>query len=141
MGYEISAGVILFRYQPSRQYLVLDYGSHWDFPKGHLEAGEDLETTAQRELQEETGVRDARFLPGYQQRICYFYRRAGERMQKEVVFFLAETPHGDVTISQEHCGYAWLPCEAALRRLTFKSARDLLTAAERFLQHHSPNDQ
>jgi bis(5'-nucleosidyl)-tetraphosphatase len=134
MGHETSAGVVLFRHRPRREYLVLDYGSHWDLPKGHIETGEDPETTARRELQEETGIRDARFIPGFKESMRYFYRKAGEDMRKVVIYFLAETPIGDVTLSQEHCGYLWLPYEEALRRLTFKNARDLLARAEEFLQ-------
>jgi 8-oxo-dGTP pyrophosphatase MutT (NUDIX family) len=138
MGREISAGVILFREQGQREYLVLDYGSHWDFPKGHMEPGEDPQTTAARELQEETGIRDARFIPGFKESMRYFYRKAGEGMLKVVIFFLAGTPTGDITLSHEHSGYTWLPFEAALKRLTFKNARDLLTRAHAFLDANAP---
>ena len=134
MGHEISAGVILFRRRPRREYLVLNYGSHWHFPKGHIEAGEDPQTTARRELQEETGVRDAQFASGFEESMHYFYRKTGEDMRKVVVYFLAETASRDVTLSHEHCGYLWLPYEATLERLTFKNARDLLAKAEGFLQ-------
>ncbi|MBI3084624.1 MAG: NUDIX domain-containing protein, partial [candidate division NC10 bacterium] len=130
MGREISAGVILVRNNPRREYLLLDYGSHWDFPKGHIEPGEDPQTTAARELQEETGIRDARIVPGFKESMRYFYRKAGEGMLKVVIFFLAETPTGDVTLSHEHSGYVWLPYQDALKRLTFKNARDLLAKAQ-----------
>jgi 8-oxo-dGTP pyrophosphatase MutT (NUDIX family) len=133
MGREISAGVILFRNLPQREYLLLDYGSHWDFPKGHIEVGEDPQITAARELQEETGIRDARFVPGFKEGMRYFYRKAGEGMLKVVIYFLAETASGNVTLSDEHAGYLWLPYEPALKRLTFKNARDLLTKAHDFL--------
>jgi 8-oxo-dGTP pyrophosphatase MutT (NUDIX family) len=134
MGREISAGVVLFRSKEQREYLLLDYGAHWDFPKGHIEAGEDPQTTAARELQEETGIRDARFVPGFKESMRYFYRKAGVGMLKVVIYFLAETPTGDVTLSHEHSGYLWLPYEQALKRLTFKNARDLITKAETFLR-------
>jgi bis(5'-nucleosidyl)-tetraphosphatase len=133
MGYEISAGIILCRQQPEREYLLLDYGSHWDFPKGHIEPGEEPVHTARRELEEETGVRDVDLLPGFERRIQYFYRRASEQMRKEVVFFLAVTPIGVVTLSHEHYDYVWLPYPAALARLTFPTGRSLLEAAEQHL--------
>ena len=133
MGREISAGVILFRSHPQREYLLLDYGTHWDLPKGHIEAGEDPQTTAARELQEETGIRDAQFVPGFKESMRYFYRKAGEGMLKVVIYFLAETPTGNVTLSDEHSGYLWLPYEAALEHLTFKNARELLGKAQEFL--------
>jgi 8-oxo-dGTP pyrophosphatase MutT (NUDIX family) len=138
MGREISAGLILFRTSPPREYLILDYGSHWDFPKGHIEAGENPQTTALRELQEETGIQDARLIPGFKEGMRYFYRKAGEGMLKIVVYFLAETATGDVTLSSEHSGYLWLPYEEASNRLTFKNARDLLAKAHAYLEANPP---
>ena len=138
MNREVSAGIILFRYHPGREYLLLDYGSHWDFAKGHMETGENPETTAARELQEETAVRDARFIPGFSESMRYFYRKAGENVLKMVIYFLAETPTGNVTISREHAGYAWLSYEDALQRLTFNNARELLTKAQAFLDGRPP---
>jgi len=40
---ERSAGFVIFRCPPlsSHEYLLLDYGRHWDFAKGHVEEGED----------------------------------------------------------------------------------------------------
>jgi 8-oxo-dGTP pyrophosphatase MutT (NUDIX family) len=134
MGHEVSAGVILFRNRPRREYLVLDYGSHWDFPKGHIETGEDPLATARRELREETGIRNARFVSGYTERMRYFYRKAGEQMRKVVIYFLAETEGEEVTLSHEHCGYAWVSYEEGLDRLTFRTAKDLLTKAQSFLE-------
>jgi 8-oxo-dGTP pyrophosphatase MutT (NUDIX family) len=135
MGYEISAGVILFRRQPRREFLILDYGSHWDFPKGHIERGEDALAAAQRELHEETGIQDFRLVPGYVERMRYIYRRAGEQMRKDVIYYLAETT-GDETVrlSHEHRAYAWVSYEEGLQRLTFKTARELLERAHVFLE-------
>ena len=139
MGREISAGVVLFRPTQQREYLLLDYGAHWDFPKGHIEKGEDPLTTAARELQEETGIRNARFLPGFKESLRYFYRKGGEGMLKVVIYFLAETPTGNVTLSSEHSGYLWLSYDEALKRLTFKNARDLLSKAHAFLEGAPPD--
>jgi 8-oxo-dGTP pyrophosphatase MutT (NUDIX family) len=137
MRHEVSAGVILFRSQSGREYLLLDYGSHWDFPKGHIEEGEDPYTTAKRELQEETGIQDARFVSGYLQRMRYFYRRGGERRRKVVIYFLAETAAEQVTLSHEHSGYVWAAYDDALQRLTFQTARALLQKAHEFLEQRS----
>ena len=39
-------------------YLLINRSSLWDLPKGHQEKGEDISTTALREVQEETGLGD-----------------------------------------------------------------------------------
>ncbi|MBI4380388.1 MAG: NUDIX domain-containing protein [candidate division NC10 bacterium] len=138
MPREISAGMILFRRTPEPSYLLLHYESgHWDFPKGHIESGEDPEETAKRELQEETGISEIHLLDGYKQALRYFFRQKGIGIFKVVIFFLAETTQSEVTLSTEHVGFDWLPYDAALARLTFKNSRDLLIKANEHL-HPSP---
>lgn len=49
-----AGGVVL---NPRGEVLLVRYrGGVWTFPKGHIEAGETLEQTAEREVLEETGV-------------------------------------------------------------------------------------
>src|SRR4051812_47977640 len=73
------------------EYLLLDYGRHWDFAKGHVHPGEDDLAAARRELAEETGITDARAVPGFEHEIVYFFRdRRKGLIRKTVVFFLAE---------------------------------------------------
>lgn len=51
-----SAGILLFRDDPVRSFLLMRTKKTWDLPKGHVERGEtDLEA-ALRELGEETGI-------------------------------------------------------------------------------------
>ena len=135
MPREISAGVILLRRTPEPHYLLLHYGTgHWDFPKGHIEPGEEAQETARRELQEETGISQFRFLDGYKQTLRYFFRQQGIGIFKLVIYFLAETIQSDVSLSFEHTGFAWLPYDAALVRLTFKNSKELLTKAHDHVQ-------
>jgi len=129
-----SAGLILFRRLPRRRYLLLDYGKHWDYPKGHLEAGETPVAAAMRELAEETGITQAVILPGFARQIEYYFRDKKKRLVgKTVVFFLAETEAEDVTLSDEHVGFEFLAYEVAMKRLTYASARQVLREAEAFL--------
>jgi len=39
-------------------YLLISRNGMWDLPKGHQDPGEDIEVTALREVQEETGISD-----------------------------------------------------------------------------------
>lgn len=126
---ERSAGSILYRNSPNgRLYLLLNYPSgHWDFVKGNIEKGETLKETVLREIKEETGITDVTFVDNFENKIEYYYQRDGEVIHKEVVFFLAETPTEHVEISHEHLGFTWLPFGEALKKLTYKTAQELLS--------------
>ena len=137
---ERSAGVVVYHTDATapnagRSYLLLDYGRHWDYPKGHVEAGENDVAAALRELEEETGITDARLVPGFRHEIEYFFRdRRKGLIHKAVVFFLAAAKTRDVRLSHEHSGFEFLPYEAALARVTFKNAKQTLEAAEAYLR-------
>jgi bis(5'-nucleosidyl)-tetraphosphatase len=142
MPREISAGVILFRRAPEPLYVLLHYGSgHWDFPKGHIETGEDAQQTAKRELKEETGISEACFVGGYKQTLRYFFRQKGIGIFKTVIYFLAETDQSEISLSHEHIGFDWLPYDLAMARLTFKNSQDLLAKAREHLQAVQPSGQ
>ncbi len=90
--------------------------------------------TVLRELKEETGIIATQVIDGFRERIQYFYRRQGETIQKEVVFFSIQANTEKVELSFEHVGYAWLDYSHALEKLTFKNAKDVLQKAQAFLQ-------
>lgn len=133
---ETSCGVVAFRKENGiREYLLLRYPSgHWDFPKGHIEKGENKRETALRELEEETGIRDFKFVENFEHAISYTYDKNGKYSHKQVVFFLGETKEKNIKLSFEHKGFIWLPYDEAVRKVTFVNARKILGAAEKFLQ-------
>ena len=47
---------------------------HWDFPKGHIEKGEKIKDTIRREVEEETGLKDIKFIEGFKEWIKYFFK-------------------------------------------------------------------
>ncbi len=128
---ESSAGVLLFR-RPLKFLLLAHAKGHWDFPKGNIEPGESEEQTALRELKEETGILHARLIPGFRERIEYFYRFQGRTVHKTVVFFLAESPLGEVKLSHEHTGFEWLSPKEAGKKL-FPNSLIVLAKALDFL--------
>ena len=127
--------VVFFKKDNQTRYLLLNYAAgHWDFVKGNVEPNEAEKQTVTRELQEETGITDAKFIDGFREPIGYFYRRQGLTVHKEVVFFIMETKTEQVQISFEHVGFIWLDYKHAMEKLTFKNARDVLQKARDFLK-------
>ncbi len=133
---EKSCGLVVFRKENGENlFLVLKYpGGHYDFPKGHVEIEDDDEkATALRELEEETGIKNLKFIEGYREEISYIYNRKNKLSNKHVIFFLGETDEETVKISHEHLHYYWLPYDDALQKLTFDNAKSLLKKAESLL--------
>jgi 8-oxo-dGTP pyrophosphatase MutT (NUDIX family) len=136
---ERSAGFVIYHDDGDGDltYLLLDYGQHWDYPKGHVEPGESDLDAALRELREETAISDAVIVDSFAREIGYFFRHKKRGMvQKTVVFFLASTPTRVVRLSSEHSGHEFLAFEHAMERLTFANARQLLREAHAHLMDH-----
>lgn len=145
MPRENSAGAIIFRMVNGEpHYLLLHYPSrHWEFAKGHIEKDENIKDTVIREVKEETGIEDLKIIPGFKEYSKYFFKKSygleGEAKKKApwvfklVVFLLAETETENVIISKEHIGFAWLPIEEAVKKITFKNAKELLKKANEFI--------
>lgn len=134
MPVEKSAGAVIFRQDAKgRLYLLLHHEwGHWDFPKGNIEKGEELQETARREIKEETGIGDFEFIEGFKETIKYFYKLREENIMKFVTFFIAKTKIQEVKLT-EHVGYEWLVYEEAFKKLKFKTAKDILQKSEEFL--------
>ena len=132
---EKSCGAVVFFKNVQVKYLLLQYeAGHWDFVKGNVEPNESEADTVLRELKEETGIVATQLIEGFREQIHYFYRRQGDTIQKEVVFYLIQADTVKVELSFEHVGYEWLDYQHALERLTFKNAKEVLQKADAFLQ-------
>ncbi len=116
-----SAGGIVVK---DGKVLVTQHSKHkgWDFPKGHIEAGESQEEAALREVAEETGVK-AEIIEKVGQ-TEYFYYDGGEKAFKTVVFFLMKfLEQGEATTAFEVSGTVWLLPEDVEEKLTFKDTK------------------
>lgn len=135
MPFERSSGVILFNSRKGFLLLKYEWG-HWGFIKGNIEKGEDEKETILREAKEEAGINEEciHFIPGFREKISYFYKKEGKTIYKEVIYLLAETTAEKIELSYEHTDYAWLPYEEAMKRITHENDRNVLRKAKEFLE-------
>lgn len=138
MKKEVSAGVVIYRMEDhTPKYLLLfkKYKTeYWDLPKGNVEPGEDPKQTAEREAQEEAGITDLKFVPGFREKVHWYYKLEGELRYKEVIFFLAETKTMEAKVSHEHERLGWFTFEEALNNIKHKTTRELLKKAHAFIE-------
>ena len=134
---EISCGALVYCIENQDvKFLLLRYSQgHWDFPKGNKEKGETNLETTRREIKEETGISDIVFRDRFEKEITYNYSRQNEKISKKVIYFLAKTKATNVVLSSEHTDFVWELYENALKRLSYKNAKEILTQGNNFLQH------
>ena len=132
---ETSAGaVLLCDTSGENEFLLLNYPQgHWDFVKGKMEVNETPQETVRREMREETGISNFQLIDGFEEYVRYNFRFKNEVVHKKVIFFLAKTNIKKISLSHEHNDYLWLGYNDALKKITFKNAKNILTKANKFL--------
>jgi 8-oxo-dGTP pyrophosphatase MutT (NUDIX family) len=128
---EKSAGAVVFHRGEPIEYLLL-FSNYWGFAKGRIELGENEETAAVREVQEETGL-TVDLIPGFREVDTYWFRYKGELVNKQSVYFLAQARHRNARLSHEHTDLIWLPFEQALERLNYEGGKNILRKANEFI--------
>lgn len=131
MKYEKSIGAVVFK---GKKCLLLKYGmGHWDLVKGNVERGESKEETIIRELFEETGIKDAEIIEGFNEDIDYYYTFKGERIHKFVDYLLIKSNEKKIKLSYEHDDYKWLSFDKAIEQVNFKNVKKILKKAHQFI--------
>lgn len=132
---EVSAGGVIYRRGPEGiafGLIATKGNTRWQLPKGKQEKGEALETTAAREVAEETGLVGVVLAPLEAIDIWFSVNDGGRstRRHKIVHFYLLEYRHGETTDHDDEVDDArWFPAEEALTRLTFPSERRIAARA------------
>ena len=138
MQREFSAGGVLVRRLGGRWMLAAirprrQGPAVWALPKGHIDEGEAAETTALREVWEETGVR-GRLVEKLGDVKYTYTRRNGVRVFKVVSFFLLTAGRGRLGAIEERMRIEvaearWLPLDEAPRLLAYGGERQMAKQA------------
>lgn len=103
----------------------------WCLPKGHVEAGETLAQTAEREVAEETGIVGRSLVT--LGTIEYWFTTPRHRVHKMVYHYLLEATGGSLTIENdpdhEAIDAAWVFLDEADQTLTFPNERRIAQLA------------
>lgn len=114
----LSAGVVVVRETDAGwRYLLLRAFTHWDFPKGMVEPGEEPLAAAIREVREESLIEDLRFEWGHD-----FIETRPYSRGKIARYYVARTETRSVTLPvieelgrPEHNEFRWVDESSALK--------------------------
>lgn len=104
----------------------------WSMPKGHVEPGEDVITTAEREVFEETGITGT--VCGTLGDIDYWFVADGIRIHKTVHHHLLRFVDGELNDEDpEVTEVMWAPASELIEKLAYADERKLARVAHELL--------
>lgn len=84
------------------EWLMIRRNNRWDLPKGHVEAGESFDRCAEREIEEETGVKAAVLRPLCDTWHAYFFPKTQRwELKRTHWYLLRSTERGELTPQTE----------------------------------------
>lgn len=117
------------------EYLVLkrtpERGGFWQPVSGTIQKREKPESTARREVIEETGLEPRSLIT--LEKVHTFYIPGKRRVYMEPCFGV-EVGEGEPSLSREHVEYRWLSCERAEAVIPFSGLRDALQELDSALE-------
>ena len=129
----LTAGGIIFRKRNGiiEFFFIRDGYGKWTFPKGKVALGETLAETAIREIREETGLTNLRYIAPLG-RTSFRFRRGTVVYEKTIHHFLFEAPADAQEKLQGTEGISkagWFPIEKAKTVSSYKNLERLFSRA------------
>lgn len=135
---QVSAGGVIYRKKDSSVEIALiavKGGNVWCLPKGIVDKGESLETTAVREVFEETGLKGIIVEKLGEISYWYYIKEEEARCRKTVHFFLIEYESGDTSQHDFEVDLvSWFPIDDALEKASYKGERDIIKKSKDMIE-------
>ena len=132
--FELSAGGIVFCPETNKVLVIEDYQGRIGLPKGQVEKNESLQEAAQRETEEETGIKNIKPIQKIGE-ITFFYRLKKDLIFKKVVYFLFEASPQRPSPQKEEIKKAfWIPKNQLTEKLSFANLKPLAKKALQIIE-------
>jgi bis(5'-nucleosidyl)-tetraphosphatase len=137
MKHDNSYGIIPLRLKKGewQVLLVQHHAGHWAFPKGHADKGETHQQAAERELEEETGLKVKSYLSQETLLEHYMFRWQGELISKQVTYYAALVEGTVLLQEKEIQASEWLSLPQAEEKMTFKEGKKLIHQVQKLLNN------
>ena len=127
---ETTAGGIVWRRNTAGEVEILllqDIKGRWSIPKGHIEEGESPKETAEREITEETGLKEMRIMD-WLGKTSFRYRRQNSLVLMTTQIYLVEAKGDTNKIEKEdiYKSLEWLPVNRALEVIQYEDIGKLI---------------
>ena len=127
---EPTAGGVVWRRNQAGKIEVLliqDAKDRWTIPKGHIEEGETAKQTAEREINEETGLAEME-MQGFLGKINFRYRRQQSLvlMTTDIFLVAAKGDTNDITPEEWMKGIQWFSANEALDKIEYEDIGKLI---------------
>jgi len=128
---EPTAGGVVFRRQPKSNnlqiLLIQDAKNRWTIPKGHIEEGETARATAEREVQEETGLKHIKVMD-WLGKINFRYRRSTSLVLMTTEIYLMQALKKTDEIKPEDWmnDIKWFAATEALDKIEYEDINKLM---------------
>lgn len=130
---EPTAGGVIYRINKEGQIEVLliqDAKDRWTIPKGHIEPGESARQTAEREIHEETGLKEVQ-VKDFLGKINFRYRRQQSLVLMTTDIYLVKALGDTNDLKKEEWmnGIRWFPAHDAFDKIEYEDIGKLILAA------------